>query len=75
MPPLGLVKAVVIQHADKLPDHWERGLKLDDRGHRNQDLDQQGTHCVLNLIPAAFKQKCSTLLKGSQGEGGVREGE
>ena len=60
---LGILQAVGVQHVDELAHNRESGLKLDDRSHWQQDLHQQGTHGVLDLLPTGVQEEGGTVLQ------------
>ncbi len=58
---LGLLEAVVEEHAYKLLDDRKRGLKFDDSCYWEEYLHQESTHGMLDLI-SALQEVNSTLL-------------
>ena len=59
-----LLEAGVVEHGDKSLDDGEGCLNVDDSCHWVEDLNQEGSYGVLNLLTARLKEECGTLLWG-----------
>lgn len=59
-----LLEALVVEHGDKFLYDGEGGLDVDDSCHRVEDLHQEGSYGMLDLLTAGLKEECGTLLQG-----------
>ena len=64
--PLCLLKAVVVEHSDESLDDRQRGLDVDDSCHGVEDLDEEGSDGVLDLLSAGLEKEGSTFLWKSE---------
>ena len=58
-----LLEALVVEHADKSLDDREGSLNVDDGRHGVEDLHQEGSYGMLDLLTAGLEEECGTLLQ------------
>lgn len=58
-----LLEALVVEHADKSLDDGKGGLDVDDSCHGVEDLHQEGSDGMLDLLTAGLKEERGTLLQ------------
>ena len=60
--PPGMLKAVSVKHADKSLDDWERRFNIDDSCNWVENLNQEGSNGMLDLLPVRLQEERSTVL-------------